>query len=73
MGYVKYKPVIYKNGVFYNVKPYIIKVTNLGPIPEQGLLTNSEIPYLTNTKQYFVTSDTMAVYSSNNGTTYYVD
>ena len=57
MSYTKYKPVIYKDGTFYKVKPYIIRVTNLGQVPQEAFASNDSEPYLTNEKDYLITTN----------------
>ena len=48
------KPYIWIDGQWKQVKPYIIsKVTNLGPIPTNALITSEGEPFLVN-KEYFL-------------------
>lgn len=47
---------IYTNGSFKRAKPIIIKTTNMGKIPENALMTKADIPYLTNDKQFVLTT-----------------
>lgn len=47
-------PHIWHDGTWHKVKPVIIKITNMGPIPSNALLTSAGVPFLTNTKEYFL-------------------
>lgn len=46
---------IYTNGAFKRVKPIIMRVTNMGKIPNNALVLNDRVtPFLTNTKEYLL-------------------
>jgi hypothetical protein len=66
MSYTKYKPVIYKDGTFYKVKPYIIRITNLGQVPQEAFASNDREPYLTNKKDYFITTNSKTTTNTSN-------
>lgn len=66
MDYTKYKPFIYRNGSFHKLKPYIIRVTNLGQVPQYALASNDREPYLTNEKDYFITTDSKITTGASN-------
>lgn len=47
-------PHIWHDGAWHKVKPAIVNITNMGPIPFNALLTSSGVPFLTNTKEFFL-------------------
>ena len=71
MSYIKYKPVIYKDGTFYKVKPYIVNAgTNISyksyiykissggdtPVVESGFITSDNHIFMTVNNEYFVSA-----------------
>lgn len=66
-----YIPFINVGGTWKKVKPCIISnVTNLGPIPINGLITSEGIPFLTNTKEFFLVSSSTPGLTATSSTDY---
>jgi hypothetical protein len=51
-----YMPYIRINGNWTRVKPIIVNAINMGKIPSNALLTSEGVPFLTNTKEFFLVS-----------------
>ena len=49
-----YSSYIYIDGNWKKVKPVIINITNMGKIPSNALITSEGIPFLTNSKEFFL-------------------
>ena len=47
-----------KTYAWKKVKPIIINITNMGKIPFNALLTSEGIPFLTNSKEFFLVDPT---------------
>ena len=58
-------PYIHKEGQFKRAKAIIVKTTNMGPIPAEALLTNAGVPYLTNDKQFIMTTGSQNLTSTS--------
>lgn len=65
-GYTKYRPAIYRDGAFHKLRPYIIRAINLGQVPQHALASNDSEPYLTNEKDYFITTDSKITTDASN-------
>lgn len=72
MSYTKYKPAICKDGIFYKVKPYIIRVTNLEQVPQYEMISYKSYIYKISsgdtptTESSFITSDNYILVTANN-------
>ena len=49
-----YSSYIYIDGNWKKVRPVIINITNMGKIPSNALITSEGIPFLTNSKEFFL-------------------
>lgn len=49
-----YTPHVWHDGAWHKTRPVIINITNMGKIPSNALLTNAGIPFLTNSKEFFL-------------------
>ena len=65
-----YVPCIYIDGTWKKVKPVIINITNMGKIPSNALLTSEGIPFLTNTKEFFLVSSSTPGLTTTSSTDY---
>ena len=65
-GYTKYRPAIYRYGAFQKLKPYIIRTINLGQVPQHALASNDSEPYLTNEKDYIITTNSKTTTDASN-------
>jgi hypothetical protein len=55
-----YVPYIRINGIWTKVKPIIANITNMGKIPSNALLTNTGVPFLTKSKEFFLVDPSTA-------------
>ena len=64
MDFIKYKPVIYKDGSFYKVKPYVLNVVNntCQPIAHKSFICNISTGEVT---AGFITSDNYTFLTSS--------
>lgn len=65
-----YMPYIRINGVWTRVKPIIVNITNMGPIPSNALLTSEGIPFLTKSKEFFLVSSSTPGLTATSSTDY---
>lgn len=65
-----YASYIYIDGTWKKVKPIIINITNMGKIPSNALLTSEGIPFLTNTKEFFLVSSSTPGLTATSSTDY---
>ena len=49
-----YSSYIYIDGNWKKVNPVIINITNMGKIPSNALITSEGVPFLTNSKEFFL-------------------
>ena len=49
-----YSSYIYVDGNWKKVDPVIIEITNMGKIPSNALITSEGIPFLVNSKEFFL-------------------
>ena len=65
-----YVPCIYIDGTWKKVKPVIINITNMGKIPSNALLTSAGVPFLTDTKEFFLVSSSTPGLTATSSTDY---
>lgn len=63
-------PYVCIDGKFKRAKTFIMKITNMGPIPDTALLSNSQVPILTKNREYIITTNTQDI--TNVGTNDYI-
>lgn len=59
-------PYIRINGSFRRAMPIIVKITNMGPIPNTALLSQSNTPILTKNREYILTTNTQNITNVGN-------
>ena len=68
-----YASYIYINGAWKKVKPVIGKVTNMGRIPSNALITKEGVPFLTSNKEYFLVDPSTPGLTAQSATDFLLD